>query len=346
MLNILYQFNEKYAPYAGVSITSLLTNNKESDKITFWILGENLSDDSINRLIKTVKKYSSVDKKREINFIDSQILIDKMIKLNIPSYRGSYAANMRLFVSEYIPKEIDLLLYLDADTIVAGDIEELFHNANSFILFNKTIAMAYDSLGENHKKELGLSPDEGYFNSGVVLFDMKKWRANDYTEQIINHVKNVRSNYPSPDQDLINILLKGDISTLPMKYNFQPFNYVYDNKAYFSCYGKTKYYSPEEIDYSKNNIIIYHFFRFVGEFPWHRGNVHPYNNLFDKYLKISLWSDYKKEYSRQGIIIKIEKYMYVLFPKNIFLKIFKIAHGRFYYNANKMSQKGKISKSM
>ena len=27
-MNVLYQFNEKYAPYAGVSITSLFENNK------------------------------------------------------------------------------------------------------------------------------------------------------------------------------------------------------------------------------------------------------------------------------------------------------------------------------
>ena len=42
-MNVLYQFNEKYAPYAGVSITSLFENNKNADEICVYILGENLS---------------------------------------------------------------------------------------------------------------------------------------------------------------------------------------------------------------------------------------------------------------------------------------------------------------
>ena len=37
-MNVLYQFNEKYAPYAGVSITSLFENNKNADEICVYIL--------------------------------------------------------------------------------------------------------------------------------------------------------------------------------------------------------------------------------------------------------------------------------------------------------------------
>ena len=32
-LNVLYQLNEKYAPFAGVSITSLFENNKDIKQI-------------------------------------------------------------------------------------------------------------------------------------------------------------------------------------------------------------------------------------------------------------------------------------------------------------------------
>ena len=39
-MNVLYQFNEKYAPYAGVSITSLFENNKNADEICVLYEGE------------------------------------------------------------------------------------------------------------------------------------------------------------------------------------------------------------------------------------------------------------------------------------------------------------------
>lgn len=55
MLNILYQFNEKYVPYAGVSITSLLENNKESSNITIYLLGEDISEESRRKLLEHIK---------------------------------------------------------------------------------------------------------------------------------------------------------------------------------------------------------------------------------------------------------------------------------------------------
>ncbi len=42
-LNVLYQFNEKYAPYAGISMVSLMENNKIIDEITIYVMGENLT---------------------------------------------------------------------------------------------------------------------------------------------------------------------------------------------------------------------------------------------------------------------------------------------------------------
>ena len=47
---LLYQFNEKYAPYAGVSIYSVLLNNQKAEQMCIYILGENLSEESVTKL--------------------------------------------------------------------------------------------------------------------------------------------------------------------------------------------------------------------------------------------------------------------------------------------------------
>lgn len=341
-MNILYQFNDKYAPYAGVSIVSLLANNSQATRIEFWILGEDLSYENVNRLEKTVSYYSTDGHFRCIHFVDSSDLIDKMKKLNIPTYRGSYSANIRLFVSEFIPNEVDKLLYLDADTVVVGDIEKMFNQFSN----KYAIAMAYDSVGEGHKNDLGLESSEGYYNSGVILFNMHKWREYGYTELIIEHVKKVRAQYPSPDQDLLNIVVRGNIETLPPEYNYQPFHDAYTNFLYYRYYGQTEYYSDKEINYARDNVIIYHCFRFIGEFPWNKGNVHPFNDVFDGYLTISEWNKYVKVNDKLSIAIRIEKVMYRVLPRRLFLCFFKYAHGKFYSKANKQSRRGIINKKM
>lgn len=353
-MDILYQFNDKYAPYAGVSLTSLFENNKDVDKITVWIVGEGLSEENTKRLKKTADVYSKCfeDGKtkecapdsciRQINFVDSDMLIDKMKSLNMPTYRGSYAANVRLFVSEFIPESVDKLLYLDADTIVTGSLEGLFATN----LNGNALGMILDSVGENHKCEIGLENTDGYYNSGVLLIDMNVWRSENYTEKIINHVKNVRAQYPSPDQDLLNVVCKSHIKTMPARYNYQPFHSAYSDELYYRYYGKTYYYTKDELDEERKAIVIYHCFRFVGEFPWDKFNVHPFTDLFDEYLYKSEWHDYVKTYKSKDFVMTIEKIMYRVMPKALFMVFFTIAHGRFYSGANAKSEKGQISKQM
>ena len=45
-INVIYQFNEKYVPYAGVSLTSVLENNKSAETLNVYILGEGISEGS------------------------------------------------------------------------------------------------------------------------------------------------------------------------------------------------------------------------------------------------------------------------------------------------------------
>ena len=47
---VFYQFNENYAPYAGASLTSLLENNRAAQRITIYLLLENVSDESRKKL--------------------------------------------------------------------------------------------------------------------------------------------------------------------------------------------------------------------------------------------------------------------------------------------------------
>lgn len=338
-MNVLYQFNDKYAPYAGVSITSLFINNKDTD-ITVWILGEDISSENIDKLTKTAEKYG-----KKITFIDDDrinTLIEKMKSLNMPTYRGSYAANMRMFLSDILPGDVDRVLYLDADTIVRRDLTELY----TMVLGEDAIAMVQDSLGESHKVDLGLSSSDKYYNSGVILFDMNRWNELGLTDRIVEHVTNVRAQYPSPDQDLINVVCHKYIHCIGPEYNFQPMHRAYKDKQYYKYYGKTEYYSIEEIAKARSDARILHFFRFVGEFPWDANNVHPYSDIFDKYLEHSMWSDYKKKPADNGMVMKIEKVMYRVLPRGLFLWIFSLSHQMFYQKANKMSENNKISKDM
>ena len=315
-INVLYQFNEKYAPYAGVSITSLFENNKHVESIVVHILDDRISPISKARLIKTADDYG-----RKIKFIDTRSLISTMERLKIPKYRGSYSTNMKLFLPMVMTGDMDRLLYIDSDTVICGSLEELF----IMDMQGKSVAMSLDSLGKKHKELIGLNKEDNYYNAGVILFDMKAWKNNMCTEQIIDHVKMVRAHYMSPDQDLLNVVLKDDICTIGIQYNYQPVHIVYGNWAYNIFFGQKGYYKNEEVTEARKAPVILHFFRFLGEFPWNKESKHPDTEIFDEYLAMSRWNDYDKQPSEQnGLVFRIERWLYKYMPSFVFLTLFKV----------------------
>ena len=318
-INVLYPFDNTYAPYGGISLTSLLENNKAADAVHVYVLGFDLGEDTKEKLQKTVDRYG-----RDLTLLDPSGVEAKIKSLKLPSYRGASVAVARLFVSEFIPNDVDRLLYLDSDTIITGDLRGLF-NAD---LNGKPVGMVCDSVPRDYKKCMGFAPEEDYYNGGMILYDMPAWREKKCTERIIDHVENVRSRYEALDQDLINIVLKGEIERLDLRYNFQPFHRVYPAKAYLKAYGEKGYYDGDTIREASEHAAILHAFRYLGVFPWHKGTLHPYASEYEHYKQLSLWSDMApEEPPKKGFMLSVECILYRLFPGSLFLRSFRLAFG-------------------
>lgn len=337
-LHVLYQFNEKYVPFAGISMTSLFENNKDIEDIIIYIFDEELTEYSKNMFCNLAKTYN-----REICFIDTQEIVKEMQSLGIPKYRDSYTTNMKMFAPRYMSEDIDRLLYLDSDTIICGSLSELI----TIDMESKPVAMILDSLSTKHKVLIGFNKEDEYFNGGVMLFDIRQWKKTKCTERIVEHSKNVRAHYMSPDQDLINIVLHDEIKRLNAEYNLQPIHSAYQYMQYYKYFGYRNYYSSEEMSTALQNIKILHTFRYLGEFPWHKGTLHPHTPYFDRYMAISPWNTYVKTKSdKNGIVFQIERLLYRCLPKIIFLPVFKVCFDCFTTKAERDSLKNRINRNM
>ncbi len=315
-INVIYQFNEKYVPYAGVSMTSLLVNNSDVEILNIYVLGEGITGKSRELLEQTVSKYG-----KRIHFPETSDLIEKFKDMGMIPYRGAYSVYLRLFFTEIINLSGKKAVYLDSDTIVDGSLLPLVN----YDLKGKSTGMVLESIRDNYKIMIGMKPDSEYYNSGVILFDVDKWTENRYCDRIVDHIRSVRNSYIG-DQDFLNIVCEGDVCRLSLTYNFQPLHGRYTVKEYLRAYRFGEYYSVDEINDANNNAVIYHCYRWLGEFPWNKGNLHPFSDKFDKYLELSLWSGCSKEKANIGMILQIEKLLYRLMPKSVFIKVFKIAH--------------------
>lgn len=116
---------------------------------------------------------------------------------------------------------------MDLDTLALEDFSELF----TYDLENKTVGACIDYLDEvqdgiSNWKELQLNPHKPYFNAGVLLIDIKRFRIKEITEKVIEIVKNNKQHllasgkWPQNDQYGLNVALYDDCLILPESYNY------------------------------------------------------------------------------------------------------------------------------
>lgn len=127
----------------------------------------------------------------------------------------------RLIACSIFPN-IDKLLYLDSDTLVCGDLSELFNtNISNYALGAvRDMAPTEDANNPNGKyvREFAENhlQNDAYFNSGILLMNLKNMAKN---QQLLLNVK-VPLKYP--DQDILNVGLHKQIKPLALKYNLAP----------------------------------------------------------------------------------------------------------------------------
>ena len=201
-INIAFAIDQNYLKPCGISIYSIMKNNSTT-KIKFHIFT------------------TFFDKTYFESFINENVSIEVYILK--PDYFDSLqttghfttAIYYRLSIAHILKNKLKQVLYLDADILCTGSVKELIN----FDLSNKIIGAVQDSsMKLEDITSLGLSTNQTYFNSGVLLINIDAWIEAQIFEkftQLINQKK-----YEYPDQDVLNIILKDQTYYLNEKFNY------------------------------------------------------------------------------------------------------------------------------
>lgn len=323
-LNILYLSDNNYAAFAGVSVTSLFINNKDIEELNVYLIDDNISDENKTLYQELGKKYG-----RKIIFLDLSEGVRKLEELGAPKYRNSYTTYLKLFTFALLPDDVHRIFFIDSDSVIVGSLKEMI----DIDMQGCVIGAVRDGLCNGYKMALGYDRNDSWFNMGVMLVDVDAWKRNDCESMIVEQLKK-RNAYVAVDQDLLNITQHGHIMTLDPRYNATPHHYVYDEEDFLKAFPQGGFYDIETMREAQKHAVIRHFERFVGESPWHKNSIHPYTKLFDKYLALSPWKGYEKKPANVGMVLKIEKLLYRILPKKLFLKVFSLGFGMFLSRTN------------
>ena len=119
----------------------------------------------------------------------------------------------RLLLPELIRE--DRLLYIDADAIVNGSLDEFYSMDMAGCLVAGVSDSGVDEYGL--KAPLGLGDADAYINAGVILMDLAAIRAAGVGDRWIQEANDTF--YPAHDQDIINLTCRGRIMPVDLKYN-------------------------------------------------------------------------------------------------------------------------------
>lgn len=325
-MNFGYVFDENFTLPAGVSIYSLLVNNKNIENINLYILDDGISFESKKILKKMVNAFH-----RRITFVDVKKVKDILSETTPYNWNGSYSTYIRLMLNTLFPDRDDTIIMIDADTIINGSMEHLLDEVDP----QSVCSMALEAMPAIYHKYSGLGESELY-NGGLIAVNLKRWREENAEDQIVNFLSNVRTKNMLTDEDVISTLFKGKISRISAKYNFLAQYYLYSSDWYYHFFGwddlseKGIFYPLNEMQSARENVVMYHCIDTFTNRPWFDNNIHPYKKLFEQYRAHTPWKNMKLPVRKMKPLTKAEYVFRKILPKNMSRLLYAVAVKLYY----------------
>lgn len=96
--------------------------DKSKEGFVFHILSDAVTHENYKKLAQLEEELNKiVPIKIEIHIVNNIIFAE------CPMWKGSYVTYYKTVINQFLPAEVKRILFIDVDTLVAGDIRELFH---------------------------------------------------------------------------------------------------------------------------------------------------------------------------------------------------------------------------
>ena len=247
-MNILVTLDSNYINQLMVMLKSVEYSNA-STRIVVYIIHTKLTEFDIAKL------------KRNFPMMIFKPIVpnDEIFNTAHFTKRITKETYYRLLLCEYLPAEVDRILYLDPDTVVIKSLKHLYNfnfGDNCFIGAGHTDGV----IEKFNKKRLKMGSDSTYINAGVLMINVNNLRKIYDIKEIKKVIKQKGKLLYQADQDVINTLY------WTKTYYVSPLLYNLDERTY-------KKYKLSLDDVINHTVIIHY-----------DGKNKPWNDNYDGLL--------------------------------------------------------------
>ena len=321
-MDIFYSSSDSYAFLTGVSILSLLENNKSCKKIHIYVMDNHISDVNKRKLIEIAKKYN-----REISFVPMPDMKD-LTGQEIDTRRWNISTFGRLYMASALPETVHKVLNIDCDTIIVDTIEPLWNTD----MTGKVFGGMLECINNRYRRNVGKHNGDYYLNGGIVFLNLDEVRAGNYEQKFTNYITKYGSSLAYLDQDVLNGVVEQDKKIkLPMRYNALSiyFYATYEEVLKIRRSKSGDFYRKKESTAAVKKPGLVHFTTCFldGLRPWIKGNGHPYLEKFLEYKEMSPWKDMPLQDDNRSGLIKLRTAMIKKAPRFALCEIASLLHG-------------------
>lgn len=271
-ISIVVASDNHYAILIAALVKSIELNHKTPEPIDFYIIDDGISSKNKKRIVESVDG-SLI----QLKWLQSTSIIPK--DLSIPVDKSSFPLTtyLRIFSPYALPNDVERIIYLDVDTIVLEDISKLWYtDLNSFTIgavidVGKTVDCAWGGIP--NYRELGLSAETKYFNAGIMLIDVVKWKEQDISRKVINALRVHKEHVVLVDQYGLNVVFANQWQELDPRWNW--FATFPHNDPFLIHFLDIK---PTFKSYRSEENFKEHFYKYLNQTKWQ-----GYTPISDKY---------------------------------------------------------------
>ncbi len=213
IIPIFYAADDNFVKYTLVSLTALKENADRSRSYHIYILLTTVSEElkaSFNAL---------AEENFKIEFVDVSAYLAKCDgKLHVRDYY-SKTTYYRLFIAEMYP-DYDKALYIDSDTVVIGNVAELYDHdlgENYVGACHEQAMVQMDVYGTYVEQVLGIDRNR-YFNAGMLLINCRLFREEKLLERFLDLLRRYTF-VVTQDEDYLNVLCENRVLWLNQGWN-------------------------------------------------------------------------------------------------------------------------------
>lgn len=318
-INVAYCCSDLFAEVCAVSIVSLYENNRDVSSIDVYVLEYRMSEKNKERFREIANIYD-----RRLFFMSmlepSEFYEDT--RFTFDSVGRTYG---RMIWGDILPNTVHRLLSLDSDTMILGNIEQLW----SIDMQDKPIGGVDDCMGRVAMvKTQHLTEDAVHCNAGMYVIDLDVWRKEGWSKLFRDYIIDLFDRgiaLGGYEEEVITHTLNNRFYIFPPQYNLMTLEQVLSYKEILRFRQPKSYYTEEEIKEAICNPIITHTtnFFYVKRRIFELESDHPQRKNYEKYRDMTPWRNdlpMKVCYSIKNRFIKqfwhcIPRYVAISFAK-------------------------------